>query len=36
MFQFLESAGIDPRRRAEALTLAEWAALAEALRGAGR
>ena len=28
----LESAGIDPRRRAEALTLAEWAALTEALR----
>jgi 16S rRNA (adenine1518-N6/adenine1519-N6)-dimethyltransferase len=30
----LESAGIDPRRRAEALTLAEWAALAEAFRRA--
>jgi 16S rRNA (adenine1518-N6/adenine1519-N6)-dimethyltransferase len=34
--QLLESAGIDPRRRAEALTLAEWVALTEALRGAGR
>jgi 16S rRNA (adenine1518-N6/adenine1519-N6)-dimethyltransferase len=32
----LESAGIDPRRRAEALTLAEWAALANALRGPAR
>lgn len=30
----LESAGIDPRRRAEALTLAEWTALAEAFRRA--
>jgi 16S rRNA (adenine1518-N6/adenine1519-N6)-dimethyltransferase len=28
----LESAGIDPRRRAEALTLAEWVALSESLR----
>ncbi|MCA1621915.1 MAG: 16S rRNA (adenine(1518)-N(6)/adenine(1519)-N(6))-dimethyltransferase RsmA [Acidobacteria bacterium] len=32
----LESAGIDPRRRAEALKLAEWAALANALRGPAR
>jgi len=32
----LESAGIDPRRRAEALTLAEWAALTETLLSAGR
>jgi 16S rRNA (adenine1518-N6/adenine1519-N6)-dimethyltransferase len=32
----LESAGIDPRARAEALTLAEWRALAGALRAASR
>jgi 16S rRNA (adenine1518-N6/adenine1519-N6)-dimethyltransferase len=31
----LASAGIDPRRRAETLTLAEWARLASALREAG-
>jgi 16S rRNA (adenine1518-N6/adenine1519-N6)-dimethyltransferase len=30
----LGTAGIDPRRRAEALTLAEWAALADAFRRA--
>jgi len=28
----LEEAGIDPRRRAETLSLAEWAALARALK----
>jgi 16S rRNA (adenine1518-N6/adenine1519-N6)-dimethyltransferase len=32
----LEDAGIDPRRRAEALTLAEWADLTEALVRRGR
>ncbi|MDT5271010.1 MAG: rRNA (adenine1518-N6/adenine1519-N6)-dimethyltransferase [Acidobacteriota bacterium] len=32
----LEDAGIDPRRRAEALTLAEWAGLTEALMRRGR
>ena len=32
----LESAGIDPQRRAEALTLDEWTALAGALGGSGR
>ncbi|HEX8499587.1 MAG TPA: 16S rRNA (adenine(1518)-N(6)/adenine(1519)-N(6))-dimethyltransferase RsmA [Pyrinomonadaceae bacterium] len=31
----LEAAGIDPRRRAEALTLSEWASLAGALGGPG-
>ncbi|HEX7958191.1 MAG TPA: rRNA adenine dimethyltransferase family protein, partial [Pyrinomonadaceae bacterium] len=31
----LDAAGIDPRRRAEALTLEEWAALTRALHGAG-
>jgi 16S rRNA (adenine1518-N6/adenine1519-N6)-dimethyltransferase len=31
----LESAALDPSRRAESLTLAEWARLAESLRGAG-
>jgi 16S rRNA (adenine1518-N6/adenine1519-N6)-dimethyltransferase len=29
----LEAAGVDPRRRAEALTLEEWAALARTLQG---
>lgn len=32
----LEDAGIDPQRRAEALTLAEWASLTEALVRRGR
>ena len=32
----LEGAGIDPQRRAEALTLAEWAGLSEALMRRGR
>ncbi len=32
----LEAAGIDPQRRAEALTLAEWLALTETLRAPGR
>jgi 16S rRNA (adenine1518-N6/adenine1519-N6)-dimethyltransferase len=32
----LEAAGVDPLRRAEALTLAEWAALTKALPGRGR
>jgi len=32
----LEDAGIDPRRRAEALTLAEWLALTETLARRGR
>src|SRR5215208_5671511 len=32
----LEDAGIDPQRRAEALTLAEWVALTKALPGRGR
>ena len=32
----LEAAGIDPLRRAEALTLAEWVALTQALPGRGR
>jgi 16S rRNA (adenine1518-N6/adenine1519-N6)-dimethyltransferase len=32
----LEDTGLDPRRRAEALTLAEWAGLTEALRRRGR
>jgi 16S rRNA (adenine1518-N6/adenine1519-N6)-dimethyltransferase len=32
----LEAAGIDPQRRAEALTLAEWIALTKALAGRGR
>ncbi len=31
----LDSAGIDPRRRAETLALAEWAALTKALEGVG-
>jgi 16S rRNA (adenine1518-N6/adenine1519-N6)-dimethyltransferase len=31
----LESAGVDPQRRAEALTLEEWAALARELSEAG-
>ena len=33
--RLLESAGIDPRRRAEALTLAEWVALTRALPDGG-
>ena len=32
----LEDAGLDPQRRAEALTLAEWFALTEALARRGR
>ena len=32
----LEAAGVDPQRRAEALTLAEWVALTKALPGRGR
>ena len=32
----LEEAGVDPLRRAEALTLAEWVALTKALPGRGR
>ena len=32
----LEAAGVDPQRRAEALTLAEWAALTKTLQGSGR
>ncbi len=32
----LEAAGVDPGRRAEALTLAEWVALTKALPGRGR
>ena len=32
----LEAAGVDPRRRAEALTLEEWAALARRLRNRER
>jgi 16S rRNA (adenine1518-N6/adenine1519-N6)-dimethyltransferase len=32
----LEAAGIDPRRRAEALTLAEWTDLTKALESRGR
>ena len=34
--RLLEAAGIDPQRRAEALTLAEWVALARAVQYRGR